>query len=99
MSEPGPINALTYEPPIDDKRILPQRERILRFMLERSSLGWLTLREISDALGHPEASISARLRDFRKDVFGAYQVDRRRRVDMKGTWEYRVVNPFALDGR
>ncbi len=54
---------------------------------------WRTLREISDACGGSEASVSARLRDFRKDVFaevyGPLQVDKRRRTE--GTYEYRVV--------
>jgi hypothetical protein len=100
--KPGPINSPAYERPIDDSRILPQRERVLQFMLRIAEINrgakWLTLREVSDALGFPEASISARFRDFRKNKFGAYEVDRRRRVEQKGTWEYRVTRPFILDG-
>ncbi len=52
---------------------------------------WLTLAEISQALGYPEASISARLRDFRKKKFGSYHVSRRRRVAEAAIWEYRVL--------
>lgn len=35
-----------------------------------------SLREIADATGHPEASVSARLRDFRKERFGKHDVQR-----------------------
>jgi hypothetical protein len=39
--------------------------------------------------GFPEASISARLRDFRKEQFGKHVVERRRRS--QGQWEYRLI--------
>jgi hypothetical protein len=51
--------------------------------------GWRTLREIEVALGFPQASISARLRDLRKPSFGGFVVKRRRRSS--GTWEYQVT--------
>lgn len=47
--------------------------------------GWLTLAEIAERTGHPEPSISARLRDLRKR---GLIVDRQRRKD--GLYEYRV---------
>jgi hypothetical protein len=49
---------------------------------------WVTLSEIADQTGHPEASISARLRDFRKERFGGFVVERRHIAN--GLWEYRL---------
>jgi hypothetical protein len=37
---------------------------------------WQSLRTIAAKTGHPEASISARLRDFRKARFGSHIVER-----------------------
>ena len=82
---------LTHE---DRERITSQRGRVREFMLGRAQ--WLTLNEISTLLalehgGHfPEASISARLRDLRKNQYGAYRVARRRRS--KGLYEYKVLS-------
>ena len=50
---------------------------------------WITLRNLSDAVAAPEASVSARLRDFRKPNYGALTVERRR-AD-KGIYEYRLT--------
>lgn len=51
---------------------------------------WRTLSEIAQVLGYPEASISAQLRHLRKPDFGSYLVDKRRRPNSPGYWEYRV---------
>ena len=50
---------------------------------------WLTLNEIHQATGDPEASISAQIRHLRKYRFGAHQIDKRRRND-GAQWEYRL---------
>jgi len=53
---------------------------------------WRTLGEISEATGHPEASVSARLRDFRKPRFGGHTVNRRRGKWVGGSWwEYQLL--------
>ena len=83
----------SLDPQIDGKRILSQRDRVLDFMLD---LKWHTLYEIEKALGYPSASVSARLRDFRKQQYGGYTVDRRRRKEGGGTWEYLVYYPQPL---
>lgn len=53
---------------------------------------WRTLREIADACGGSEASVSARLRDLRRDkwqaIYGACVVDKERVTD--GVWRYRL---------
>ncbi len=51
---------------------------------------WRTLTEIAALTLEPEASISARLRDFRKPKFGGHLVERRRVQDLR-TWEYRLT--------
>lgn len=52
---------------------------------------WMTLDEIHQATGDPEASISAQIRHLRKYRFGAHQIDKRRRND-GNQWEYRLNN-------
>ena len=78
----------TYDPKLDKVRLNKQLTRVFQFMKDEQ---WLTLRELAYATFYPEASISARLRDLRKDRFGAHTVERRRRTDGGGTWEYRLV--------
>jgi len=75
----------TYVPQLDKVRLNRQFLRVLSMMDDGT---WRTLAEISEATGDPEASISARLRDMRKDKFGGRIVERRRR--MGGIWEYRL---------
>lgn len=52
---------------------------------------WLTLKELSQMTGYPEASISAQLRHLRKERFGAFIIEKRR-VDglASGLWEYHL---------
>ena len=79
------FDGATYDPRLDRARLNRQTEAVLRFM---SDGRWHTLPEAHEALGEPEASISARLRDLRKARFGAYVVERRRRSP--GLFEYRL---------
>ena len=76
----------TYDEAVDGKRLAKQHERILTFML---GSGWKTLAEIEDALGYPQASISAQLRHLRKKQYGSFVVNKQRRAG-RGTWEYWV---------
>jgi len=67
-----------------------QREQIRRLMLDGE---WRTLREISQALKFPEASVSAQLRHLRKRKNGSYRVSKQRTwLDRPGyiMWTYRV---------
>lgn len=84
-----PFGGSTYDARRDGKRLGKQMRAVRDLMLELEDWEWVTLSDISNASGYPEASISARLRDLRKDAFGGYRVDRRRRAGA-GTWEYRV---------
>jgi len=49
---------------------------------------WFTLAELSDATGHPQASVSARLRDLRKVKFGGHSIARD--YVANGLWRYRL---------
>lgn len=54
-------------------RIARQREVIWKFMRHGHQL---TLAELEKLSGYPQASISARIRDFRKPEFGGHTIDR-----------------------
>jgi hypothetical protein len=82
MSTFGPA----YDKKLDGKRIKKQLDCIRDYMLMFNS--WWTLSELRDVLNYPESSISAQLRHLRKDRFGGYEVNKRRRSG--GTWEYKV---------
>lgn len=76
----------TFEESKDAVRLTQQLTRVRKLMADGL---WRSLKEISEAVDAPEASVSARLRDLRKKKFGGRNVERRRR-DGYGTWEYRV---------
>lgn len=78
----------TYEPDFDEERLGKQSRKVYDLMVDGE---WRTLGEIESATGAPQASISARLRDFRKPRFGGFTVERRRRGDPKdGLFEYQL---------
>ena len=53
---------------------------------------WNTLVEIQDLTVDPQASISAQLRNLRKERFGSYLIEKRYRGDrLNGLWEYRLI--------
>ena len=78
----------TFEAAFDFGRLNNQQRRVWAAM---KAGDWLTLCDVSAATGDPEASVSARIRDFRK--LGV-KVERRRRGDPgRGLHEYRLVAP------
>lgn len=82
----GPRDGETFDRKRDGARLNGQAEDVFRLMRDRQ---WRTLAMISEATGHPEASVSARLRDFRKPHLGGFTVERQR-LDC-GAWAYRVL--------
>lgn len=88
MSTFGPA----YVAGLDARRIKHQHNKIKGLMLDGI---WRTLFEISRCLEEPESSVSAQLRHLRKETFGSYRVEKRRRT-LAGTWEYRVLPPIPL---
>ena len=76
----------TYEHDRDHERLAAQRHRIKAVMLDGQRH---TLAGIEGVTGDPQASISARLRDLRKEKFGSHIVDRQYEGD--GLWSYKLL--------
>lgn len=76
----------TFSAVFDEER-LNRQERIVYSAFKRG--GWYTLRELAEETGQPEASISARFRDF-KNMRGLTTAKRRRGDPKLGIWEYMV---------
>jgi hypothetical protein len=85
MFVPSPIwfDGRTYDPEQDEIRLSKQINRVWKAM---NDSGWHTLAKLSQATGIPEASVSARIRDFRKPRFGGHAVLRERIEG--GLWRY-----------
>ena len=81
----GCADGRTYEHARDHARLSKQRAAVWSAMSDQA---WHTLAELHARTGEPEASISARLRDFRKAKFGGHEVERRY-LD-NGLWQYRI---------
>lgn len=79
----GQRDGETFDAKRDGKRLNAQAADVFRLMQDGK---WRTLGDIADATGHPEASVSARLRDLRKV---GYTVDRE--YVSRGLWRYRVA--------
>ena len=84
-------DGITYEPAKDKVRLGKQAQRVWNVMRDGK---WRPLDLIAKDADAPEASVSARLRDFRKDRFGGHTVERRRvepHLWHSGYWEYRLI--------
>ena len=75
-----------YDPALDQKRLATQLNRVYFCMIDGQ---WRTLAEIESRTKDPQASISAQLRNLRKERFGSYIINRRRRENA-GTFEYQL---------
>lgn len=89
------FDGATYNAQLDQVRLTSQLARVMGIMLDGD---WRTLSEVARITHDPETSISARLRDLRKEKFGRLSpscrlhVERRRRGDGKrGLFEYRLT--------
>lgn len=72
----------------DCARLEGQMKRVYDLMKDGN---FRTLLEIEKLTGDPQASISARLRDYRRLRWGAHIVEKRRKTTNSGTWEYRLI--------
>ncbi len=79
-------DGVTYRPARDKGRLNAQTRRVYDAMVGGR---WLTLAELAELTGDPEASVSARLRDLRKPKFGGHTVERR--YVGHGLHEYRMT--------
>ena len=88
--KPSPtFSGATYSPALDQQRLETLLARVFELMKDGR---WRTLVEIREACGGSEASISARLRDYRKPEHGGHVMEGRRREGAaSGVWEYRVL--------
>jgi hypothetical protein len=75
----------TYEPARDYVRLTGQMAEVHKLMSDGK---WRTLGQIADVVRGSEAAISARLRDLRKEKYGALTVERRYLAD--GLFQYRL---------
>lgn len=87
------FDGATFDQQADGERLAVQLGRVQTLMEDGV---WRTLAEVAALVGSPEASVSARLRDLRKERFGGWHVERRRRADAGGLHEYRVSPDAAV---
>jgi hypothetical protein len=83
----------TIEPELDQVRLGRQMQAVFDAIQDGQ---WHTLADLSETTGAPEASVSARLRDLRKESFGGHDVEHRRVDGVDGLWEYRLAMKAAL---
>lgn len=92
--KPLEFDGETYVAPRDEVRLTGQALRVFKVMKDGQ---WRTLAQIARETERfdshdSEAAISARLRDFRKDRFGAHTVEREHVT--KGLFRYRLLINF-----
>ena len=80
------FDGATFNQKRDGSRLFAQLHDVRGLMLDAQ---WRTLGEIAAATGHPEASVSARLRDLRKPRWGSHRVERQ--YVERGLYRYRVI--------
>lgn len=84
----------TFDREHDQRRLASLLGRVKDLMSDGK---YRTLLQIKAVVGGSEAGISARLRDLRKEQFGSYLVNRRRRGNPSyGVWEYQLIIPEAV---
>lgn len=77
----------TYDHDRDRERLKGLMLKVYNAMMDGE---WRTLRQLTEEIGAgSEASVSARLRDLRKERFGSHTVEREY-ID-RGVWKYRLV--------
>jgi hypothetical protein len=82
----------TFDRSLDLERLNAQQRRVYDLMIDGC---WRTLRMISDRTGDPEASVSARLRDFNNHEylqrFFRMESERMPNLERRGVWRYRLL--------
>jgi len=76
----------TYSPVRDRVRLNAQTQRVYDVMIDGV---WRTLRDIERMTDDPQASISARLRDLRKQKFGGHTINRV--YVTRGLFKYQMI--------
>jgi hypothetical protein len=78
----------TFDEAKDGNRL---RKQLLAVWVVMYDKQWRTLKQLSKEVDAPEASVSARLRDFRKPKFGGHTVERLRVPNGNGLHLYRLL--------
>jgi hypothetical protein len=76
----------TFVPSRDEVRLTGQVGRVWDCMIDGR---WRTLRELAYCADGTESSVSARLRDLRKERFGSHVVERQ--YIQNGLFKYRLI--------
>ena len=83
----GTFGGDTFDEELDGDRLRRQLVKVYAIMADGQ---WHTLAQISHLIDAPEASVSARIRDLRKDKFGGHRVDAERVINGNGLFRYRM---------
>lgn len=78
------FDGVDYQFELDFVRLSGQMQQIYNLMQDGK---FRTLRQIADITKAPETSVSAQLRNFRKERFGSHTVNRKR---VMNTWYYQL---------
>lgn len=81
----GDRDGSTFSRSRDGVRLNEQCQDVFNFLSDNC---WHTLREAHERTGHPEASISARIRDLKKERFGGFKISKR--YINNGLWQYKM---------
>jgi hypothetical protein len=81
----APFDGPTFDQDRDGDRLQAQLDRVLEAMQDGR---WHTLAAIAAQTRSPQASVSSRLRDLRKQKYGSRTIERR--YVERGLWEYRL---------
>ena len=81
---------------LDNPRLEKGITRIFNYMKGER---WLTLETISESTSIGESSVSAQLRNMRKDRFGGHTIEKRRKGERtSGLWEYKLIINESSNG-
>jgi predicted transcriptional regulator len=85
-----------YVPDLDKARLTGQIERIFNCMKDGN---WRSLQEIESITDDGQASVSAQMRNLRKNKFGEHTVLKRRRgAEKSGLFEYQLIVNQSTNG-
>lgn len=93
-TEPPFFDGETYEAEADRDRLAGLLRAVFLAMADGQWRALPLIQHIvrqQNATWSSEASISARLRDLRKERFGAHKIERRRKAEGSGTYQYRLT--------
>lgn len=88
MTTHGPADGATFDAARDQNRLDKQRDRVWAVLVDGL---WHTSAEFEQRVGDNWASLSARVRDFRKAKFGGHTI--LRHCIGGGLWEYKLAPP------